>query len=106
MIRLDIDYLPFIIIIVAVLQFCICLAAKKKYKVCWASSVIFFVLAGYGFIADRLLLPYPNLFMPDFMLSNALAGCFAFGAAFGGSVLGGALNLVVRKVYWRRKNET
>ena len=49
----------------------------------------------YLHIADRMDLPYPRLFAPDFMLSSALVGCLVFGFMFAGTVLGTILWAVV-----------
>ena len=98
MFRLDIDIFPFLVFGSAILQIVVCIFAKKNRFLIGAFPLLFFVLAGYGFIADRKVLPYPALFAKDFMLSSALAGFFIFGAMLIGTVLGTILWAVVSKI--------
>lgn len=98
MFRLDIDLFPFFVLGSAILQIVVCIFAKKNRFLIGVFPLLFFVLAGYGFIADRKALPYPALFAKDFMLSRALAGFFTFGAMLIGTVLGAILWAVVSKI--------
>lgn len=101
MFRLDIDLFPFIILGSAILQIVVCIFANKNRFLIGVLPLLFFILAGYGFIADREVLPYPGLFSPDFMLSSAEAGFFAFGAMLIGAILGTILWAVINRI--RRK---
>ena len=101
MFRLDIDFFPLLIFVPAIVQFAICLLAKKRFCI-GILPVVFLFFAGYGYIADRAWnLPYPGLFESDFMMSSATAGFLAFGAMFIGTVLGTilwALWTIFRKI--------
>ena len=88
MIQPDIIFVPFLILIPAVLQAVICIFAKKHRFLTGLFPLVLLILAGWGFVADRMDLPYPRLFAPDFMLSSALVGCLVFGFMFAGTVLG------------------
>ena len=91
MIRLDIYHVPFLILIPAVLQVIICIFTKKNRFLIGLFPLALLIPAMYGFVSDRMGLPYPRLFAPDFMLSSALAGFIAFGFMFIGAVLGTVL---------------
>lgn len=99
MFRLDIDFFPLLILAPTIVQFIICLLAAKKMRFCIGILPFAFLsFAGYGYIADHARLPYPSLFAPDFMLSSAEAGFFAFGAMFIGTILGTILWAIYRKI--------
>ncbi len=95
MIQLDIDFVPFLILIPAILQVVICIFTKKHRFLIGLFPLVLLILAGWGFVADCMDLPYPRLFAPDFMLSRALAGFLAFGFMFTGTILGTILWAVV-----------
>ena len=78
MFQIDIDILPLFILISTILQIQICIFAKRNRFLIGVLPLVFFVFAGYGYVADRMVLPYPGLFEKDFMLSSALAGFFCF----------------------------
>lgn len=106
MFRLDISFLPFLILVPAILQVIICISTKKKRFLIVFLPLVSLVLAGYGFVADREGLYYPDLFAPDFMLSSASGGFWAFGCVFIGTILGTMLWAVVInaiKIFRRKK---
>lgn len=104
MFQIDIDILPLFILISTILQIVICIFAKRNRFLIGVLPLVFFVFAGYGYVADRMVLPYPGLFEKDFMLSSALAGFFVFGSMFIGSILGTILWAVVRKIKRNKKD--